>query len=133
MIGNPKWFQRRKYGGWGLTPASWQGWVYIAVMAVFLFGVQLIIPDQFKTWTMIVVAVVFSLDLLDIMVHLKNDERETTHEALAERNASWAMVAILAFGIAFQTARNSVDPFLIIVLIAGVIAKAATNWYLRDK
>jgi len=26
MIGNPEWFQRRKYGGWGIFPKTWQGW-----------------------------------------------------------------------------------------------------------
>lgn len=29
MIGNPKWFNPRKYTGWGLTPNCWQGWAYI--------------------------------------------------------------------------------------------------------
>ena len=36
MIGKPSWFQRRKYGGWGLFPRVWQGWAYL-VVAVGLF------------------------------------------------------------------------------------------------
>ena len=28
MIGKPEWFTRKKIG-WGITPATWQGWLYI--------------------------------------------------------------------------------------------------------
>lgn len=31
MIAQKEWFGRRKYTGWGVTPKTWQGWVYIAV------------------------------------------------------------------------------------------------------
>ncbi len=34
MLGKPEWFERRKYSGWGLTPKTWQGWAYIALMAL---------------------------------------------------------------------------------------------------
>jgi hypothetical protein len=30
MFGKPEWFRDRKIG-WGLTPISWQGWLYTAV------------------------------------------------------------------------------------------------------
>mgnify|MGYP006969599056 CR=1 FL=1 len=29
MFGNPAWFEPKKVG-WGLTPVTWQGWVYTA-------------------------------------------------------------------------------------------------------
>jgi len=34
MIGKPEWFKRRKYGGWGIFPKTWQGWVYIAAIII---------------------------------------------------------------------------------------------------
>lgn len=37
MLGNPKWFKRRKYSGWGLTPATWQGWVYLGTLICSVF------------------------------------------------------------------------------------------------
>lgn len=141
MIGNPKWFTRRKYGGWGFSPAAWQGWVYLgALIVIFLLISQTpLVPDDYKTGAMLVFGIVFSLDAIDIIINLQKDEREKVHEALAERNASWAMVAVIAAGIAYQMATGIVrgnpgfDPILIVVLFAGVVAKAATNWYLRDK
>jgi hypothetical protein len=32
MIGNPEWFTYRIFG-WGVAPKTWQGWVYVAVVA----------------------------------------------------------------------------------------------------
>lgn len=29
MFAKTEWFQKRKYGGWGLTPRTWQGWAYV--------------------------------------------------------------------------------------------------------
>src|SRR3989344_3475445 len=114
MIGKPNWFVRRKYGGWGLFPATWQGWVYLVIFLV--------------------------ADTIDIMIRIKKDERETLHEALAERNALWVIIFILAAGIAYQAAQSAilkgvpyVDPVIIIAIVAGLIAKAATNIYLDKR
>jgi hypothetical protein len=126
MIANPKWFTRRSYTGWGFTPNCWQGWVYIAVLCV-LFT---IIPFPAVR---IALGVILVIDALDIMLHLKKDERDTIHEALAERNAAWCMILVLSVGIIYQAATRNIDPFLFAVIIAGVVAKALTNWYLRDK
>ncbi len=32
---NPYWFKRKRYG-WGLRPATWQGWTLLAVFVVFV-------------------------------------------------------------------------------------------------
>lgn len=140
MIGNPKWFQRRKYSGWGLTPATWQGWAYILVIILpVVIMNQIQVGKNIQTFLLFSWIGIFCIDIIDIMIHLKKDEREQMHEALAERNASWTMIAILAFGVAYQSAQSiidkssAIDPFLIVVLIGGMIGKAATNWYLRNK
>lgn len=140
MIGNPKWFSRRKYGGWGLYPKTWQGWVYVAAIILPLLVFQLFKMDSGLT-TIITIAWVgvFAIDTIHIMIKLKKDEMETKIEALAERNAAWAMVAAIAVGVGYQVARSAVtgtqeiDYFLIATLFAGLIAKAATNIYLEKK
>lgn len=34
MIGKAEWFRERRYG-WGLTPVTWQGWIYVgATLAI---------------------------------------------------------------------------------------------------
>ncbi|MFA6095151.1 MAG: hypothetical protein WC757_04710 [Candidatus Paceibacterota bacterium] len=140
MIGKPQWFARRKYTGWGFTPSTWQGWVYLLVIIIpFVLLQSLPIGDNLKLILGIVWAVIFIADFIDIMIHLKKDERDRLHEALAERNALWVIIAVLITGIGFQTAVGvasgvvRVDPIILIALIAGVIAKAITNMYLERK
>lgn len=140
MLGKPHWFQRRKYGGWGVYPKTWQGWVYIAVaIAVFLIIQRLPFGDmQTKTIVTVVLAAVIVLDLIHIMVRLPMDERDRIHEAIAERNALWAIISALSAGICWQaltSAQNNlqIDPVIIIALFAGLIAKTVTNIYLDRK
>jgi cobalamin synthase len=140
MIGRPEWFERRKYGGWGISPKTWQGWVYIFVMLLPIVVVKYLGFDRqtifiyFGFWLL-----VFFLDVLDIMARLKKDERETHIEAIAERNSSWAMVAVLTIGIGYQVAAGAVsgemivDPFLLAALLAGAIAKSVTNYRLERR
>lgn len=140
MIGNPKWFNHRKYTGWGLTPNCWQGWAYIALIALPIFLINLLpIGGWIKTTIMFVWAIIFSIDFIDIMRKVKRDERDTLHEALAERNAMWFIITTLAVGAAFQAAQGiasqnvKIDPIILIALIGAVITKAITHLYLRNK
>ncbi len=138
MIGKPEWFTRRKYGGWGLFPKTWQGYVYIAA-----FIIPFVILQALTFWTFevrLVITIVWLLilaaDTIDIMVRLKRDERERIHEAIAERNALWAIIIILAGGLAYQISQSAVqqkiafDPVIAAALIAGLIIKAISNIYL---
>ena len=141
MLGKAEWFGRRKYTGWGLTPKTWQGWAYMIV----ILG-PFIVFHSIGNWseevklgvTGVWIAFVV-LDAIDMMMHLKKDERETIHEAIAERNAAWFMVAVLAIGLAYETITHAlqnefyVNPILAIALFGAVIIKAATNIYLERK
>jgi len=137
MLGKPEWFTRRKWGGWGLYPTTWQGWMYIAVFCASMFATQLIIADQtMRMVALAIVGIALVADTADIMLRMKKDERETLHEALAERNALWAILCVLAGGVAYQAAQSAVqqnvltvDPVIIIALVVGLIAKASSNYY----
>ena len=140
MIGKPQWFKVRKYGGWGLSPASKEGWIYIGVFFAIVMLIQsLPITETLKTAITAVLATLLVLDVVDIMFHLKKDEREVLHEALSERNAAWTMVAsmVVIFGYkAISTAMSggqNIDFVMLIPIFAGTLAKAATNLYLRNK
>ena len=72
MIGKAEWFKRRKYGGWGITPKTWQGWLYIAVMLVpFMIFQSLPFWDE-KTRMVITFGwiAILVIDVFDIMFHL---------------------------------------------------------------
>lgn len=139
MIGKPEWFKRRKYGGWGVFPKTWQGWAYLAVIVAGLLVIQAIpwSGEWTGTVAMAAWALLFCVDTIHIMVALPRlDERERLHEAVAERNAMWAMVAALIIGVAYRAAQASVDgqvyvdPVILVAIGAGLAAKAITNIYL---
>jgi hypothetical protein len=140
MIGKPQWFKVRKYGGWGLTPATKEGWFYMAGFIALVLIVQtLSLSPSLKISITSILCVILAIDVVDIMFHLKKDERETLHEAISERNASWAMVTamVIIFGYrSIATALsggNSIDIILLIPILVGTLAKAGTNLYLRNK
>lgn len=144
MIGNPKWFKRRKYMGWGITPVTWQGWLYLLGLLSLILLVYAVmrwfhIKLEYSITVMTFLLGLMLIDTSIIMHRLDKDEREAQHEAIAERNAAWAMLIIIGAGIIFQVVSGIVnqniilDPFLIGALLIGVLAKSLTNWYLIDK
>lgn len=147
MLGKPSWFKRRKYSGWGMSPSTWQGWAYIAgIIAVVLLiqyipmgGLENAAGGQIRTIITIIVVGIIAIDTVHIMAHLPMDERDRMHEAIAERNALWAIIAALAAGVGWQAATSAlnktlqVDPVIIAALVVGLIAKAVTNIYLDKK
>jgi hypothetical protein len=73
------------------------------------------------------------------MISVKKDERETLHEALAERNALWAILTVLVGGVLYDVAKGIasntvvVSPVILIALGAGLLVKAVSNFYLDRK
>lgn len=143
MLGNPKWFKRR-LGGWGLTPRTWQGWLYTVMMALILIASIVLMNYLNIRWevqiaTFICILLFIVVDMLHMTMNIDKDERETLHEAFAERNASWVMVSILGIGLLYQAFTSIfqgafyVDPFIIAAILMGAIAKGLSNLYLVDK
>jgi hypothetical protein len=131
MFANPKWFNLRKYSGWGLTPNCPQGLAYIFA---FIIPVAIIsnlnISQNHKNIFSFIIIGVLLIDILHIMTQIKKDERERLHEAIADRNALW----FLLFGfIAWTFYKQNFDPILVGILLGATAVKAATQIYLRDK
>ncbi|MBN2454533.1 hypothetical protein JXB11_03225 [Candidatus Woesearchaeota archaeon] len=141
MIGKPEWFERRKYGGWGIHPKKWQGGVYIAAALIPLVVFNAL-PYWDTTTRIIFTAgwlVLLMLDVTQIMVSLKKDERESKIEAIAERNAAWAMMLVLVIGVLYQAISSAlqqkfmVDPFIAGALFLGLIVKSVSNLKLERR
>jgi hypothetical protein len=141
MLGRPKWFQRRKYAGWGIFPKTWQGWAYIGVAIAIAVLIQYFPLGNEQTKaiaTMLFIAIII-LDVVHIMANLPMDERDRIHEAIAERNALYALLAALCVGIGWQAGTGiinnnvQVDPVIIAALVVGLLAKAISNIYLDRK
>jgi len=141
MLGKPSWFMRRKYTGWGFTPKTWQGWVYILVMILpFIIITELGKFGKAGLIFMIIWGIIFVVDFVHILLNLKMDERERIHEAIAERNALWIIITVLVIGLVYQAAvgvaaQNAfkADPVILIALVAGLLAKIISNIYLDRK
>ena len=131
MIGNPKWFNIRKYTGWGLTPNCWQGWLYVIIFIIPIAIVDSInLDSNFKSvfigaWTILLL-----IDVFHMMTQIKKDERERIHEAIADRNALWFMILVL---IIYAFIKQSLDPVFLVALIGAAVVKTVTQIYLRDK
>ncbi len=138
MIGKSKWFTIRKYGGWGIHPKTKEGWIYLFIV-IIPFIIFHILPF-WSTTTRLIVSIfwLFFLlfDIFEIMINLKKDEREKIHEAIAERNALWAIVFILTIGLFYHIIESGlkhelyIPPFILIALIIGAIVKTTSNIYL---
>jgi len=137
MIAKAEWFKRRKYTGWGLTPKDWRGWTYIAIVLGVFIGLQAL-----PSWNSLTRAIITGafllflfLDSTNAMLKMKKDERETLHEAKAERNSLYVIVIILSVGLAYQIARSAisqkvlVDWFIVAALVIGLIVKSISNIY----
>lgn len=141
MIGKAEWFERRKYGGWGLHPKTWQGWVYIAVFMLPFIAFQALPWWDVKMRVYVTLGwlALLLLDVVHIMITLKRDELEYKIEAISERNAAWVMVAIITAGVLYQVFQSSmtqsmhVDWFLVAALFGGVIAKSVSNIVLEKR
>ncbi|MBD3238188.1 MAG: hypothetical protein GF332_00915 [Candidatus Moranbacteria bacterium] len=141
MLAKSNWFQKRKYGGWGLSPKTWQGWVYISafISVLILFNSLTFWSNQARIIFLIVWMAVLGFDVIKIMITLKKDELETRNEAIAERNASWIMVFVLTAGILYEIILSGlnedfrVNIFLIMALVLGLVTKTLTYLFLEKK
>jgi len=140
MIGKREWFKRRKYTGWGFSPATWQGWAYIfvAILPYIILGTTKPV-DTIRLVVLIIWSIIIVIDFIDIITHLPKDERDRIHEAMAERNALWVIISVLAIGIIYQASSSvnpeisKVDPIILIAIFAGLLAKIISNVYFDKK
>jgi K+ transporter len=131
MIGNPNWFNIRKYTGWGLTPNCWQGWLYVIIFIIPIAVVDSInLDSSFKSVFIGAWTVLLLIDVFHMMTQIKKDERERIHEAIADRNALWFMILVL---IIYAFIKQSLDPVFLVALIGAAVVKTVTQIYLRDK
>ncbi len=141
MIGKAEWFQRRKYGGWGISPKTWQGWVYVALILIPFIVFQAM--PFWSTQTRLIVTGIWiaflMVDVTHIMLTLNRDEREYKIEAIAERNAGWFMALVLVVGIVYQVINSALNQtiavnwFMVVALFGGAIVKTVSNILLEKK
>lgn len=146
MIGKPHWFKYRTFG-WGVAPKTWEGWLYVIVVAFLLGGTMALgIDDSTKMWIFSIILTILMVDVLVIMTQLNkvSDERENYHQLVIERNCSFAaIIALLGVAIyqtykntGFLASQNGALPFdysILIVLGAMLAAKVGSTVYVKAR
>ncbi len=135
MFAKKEWFQRRKYGGWGVSPKTWQGWVYIAMM-IIPFIVFQSLPywtTELRMYVTLGWVIFLLLDIMPVMITVYRDEREFKIESMAERNAAWFMMSVLVIGLLYEIITSalreelSVNIFVVIAIFGGALVKTISN------
>jgi hypothetical protein len=91
-------------------------------------------PDMMVMSMLAVTLVVFGIFASFVLGEKVADERDGAHRTLAGRNAFLAGSTILMLGIVVEAYSHSVDPWLVIALIAMTVVKIATRiWTDRNR
>jgi len=107
------------------------------VVTVSLIGLAVLLLNPFHFWmpdlvVMCMLAITLGFFALFASFVLREntfDEREEKHRALAGRNAFLVGAGLLTFGIVVQGYTHTVDPWLVLALVAMIVAKIATRMW----
>jgi uncharacterized membrane protein len=138
----PEWFRRRTYTGWGVTPITWQGWlttiILVSPIAYFASKIKGGTPLLGFTFIFFIVYfIAFMFFVFALMTRIKTDERNRAHEAIADRNALWTLVMIIATGLVIEGiapewihALAPVNPFIVGGIGAAWLVKVISMYWL---
>jgi hypothetical protein len=141
MFAKKEWFQRRKYGGWGITPKTKEAWLYLLFMIVpfIVFHFLPFWTDQVRIYVTVIWLLILLIDIIPIMMTVKKDELEFKIEALSERNAAWFMSMVLAFGLLYEAIIHALkgeiyfNIVIVVALFGGALVKSISNYILEKK
>lgn len=102
-----------------------------AVVTVFLVMLAVLILNPFRFWMpdMVVICLLaITLGLFGMLASFVlrenvQDERDNLHRTLAGRNAFLAGAGVLTVAIVVQGYTHSVDPWLVVALVAMIVVK----------
>ena len=99
--------------------------ITIAVMLLNPFHFWM--PDMMHMGMLATALLIFGIFASFVLREKSIDERDDMHRALAGRNAFLAGAASVILGIVAQGYWNSVDPWLVIVLVVMIVTKVITR------
>jgi len=105
----------------------------VVALALIVIAILLLNPFHFWMPDMMVMGmlagalVLFGVFASFILREDSLDERDELHRTLAGRNAFLAGSGVLIMGIVVQGYSHTVDPWLVVALIAMVVVKIATR------
>jgi H+/Cl- antiporter ClcA len=105
------------------------------IVTLCLIGLAVLLLNPFHFWMpdMVVICILaiilglFAFFASFVLRENNTDEREEKHRALAGRNAFLVGAGLLTLGIVVQGYTHTVDPWLVVTLIAMIVVKMATR------
>lgn len=102
--------------------------VVIIVLAILLLNpFHFWMPNMIVVGMLAMVLILFGVFASFILQEKIFDERDNAHRSLAGRNAFLAGALVLMIGIVTEGYSHSIDPFLVVALIAMVVIKIASR------
>jgi len=106
-----------------------------ALVTICLIGLAILLLNPFHFWMpdmMVMGMLTFLLGLFGVFASFilrekVTDEREGVHRTLAGRNAFLAGSGVLTLAIVVQGYTHSVDPWLVVALVAMIIVKIGSR------
>ncbi len=103
--------------------------ILIVLTILLLNPFHLWMPDMLHMMMLALTLVMFAFFAIFILREKVEDEREVVHRMLSGRVAFLTGSALLTIGIVAQSLQDSVDVWLVIVLVAMVLSKIVTRIY----
>ena len=107
--------------------------VLIIILLICLNPFNLLMPPPFIKILVVILLLLYGLFSAIIWKERTGDEREKYHKIIAGHLAFLTGSVLLVVAIAIQELNNSLDPWLIYILIAMIIAKIIGHIYSQKK
>ena len=103
--------------------------VLVVLTVLLLNPFHFWMPNMIHMVMLALTLVIFALFAIFILREKVQDERDAVHRMLSGRVAFLTGSTVLTVGIVVQSLQDSVDVWLVIVLVAMVLSKLATRMY----
>jgi len=99
----------------------------VALAITILNPLNLWMPNMVVMCILVIILGLFAFFASFVLRENNYDEREEGHRALAGRNAFLVGAGLLTLGIVVQGYTDTVDPWLVIAMIAMIVTKLVTR------
>ena len=95
----------------------------IGLLVFFINPLDLLMPRALHPFMVPFLIALFIIFAGLLWKETPGDEREQMHKFIASRSAYFAIVATLIIGIVLQSFKGEIDPWIVIALCIGLLAK----------
>ena len=106
--------------------------VLVILLVLIVNPFDVFMPSMLQLMAAAIAVVVFGIFSSFVLREEASDEREEKHRSLAGRVAFLRGSAVLLVGIVVEVWRDMLDPWLILALVAMVVAKIVTRMYSEE-